>query len=165
VKDERLRALEILDAEEGTGPVPILIGDEPARLLAKSHRIALIGASPNAARPSNGVMQFLLEQGYDVVPIRPARTEILGQKVYATLEEATEETGKFDLVDVFRRAEFTPDIARSVVSTRAGSLWLQLGIVNWEAAGIAHDAGIPVVMDRCTRVEYRRISSFDSDQR
>ena len=102
-------------------------------------------------------MQFLLDRGFEVVPIRPARTEILGQKVYATLEEATEATGRFDMVDVFRRAEFTPDIARSVVATGAGSLWLQLGIVNWEAARIAYDAGIPVVMDRCTRVEFRRI--------
>ena len=158
MNDERMRALEILDAQEGTGPVPILTGDEPARLLARSKRIALIGASPNAARPSNGVMHFLLEQGYEVVPIRPGRKEILGQRAFATLEEATEATGRFDLVDVFRRAEYTPDIARSAVATGAGALWLQVGIVNWEAARIAHDAGLPVVMDRCTRVEHHRIA-------
>ena len=157
MNDDRLRALEITDAQEGTGPVAILSGDEPARLLARSKRIAMIGASPNANRPSHGVMRYLLDHGYEVVPIRPGRTEILGQKVFDTLEEATEATGHFDIVDVFRRSEYTPDIARSAVATGAGSLWLQLGIVNWDAAQIAHDAGLPVVMDRCTAIEHRRI--------
>jgi predicted CoA-binding protein len=157
VNDERLRAIEILDAQEGTGPVPILTGDEPAQLLGRSKRIALIGASPNPMRPSNGVMQFLLDHGYEVVPVRPGHPEVLGQKCYATLEEATDSTGKFDLVDVFRHPDYTPDIARSAVATGAGGLWLQIGVVNWEAARIAHEGGIPVVMDRCTRVEHRRI--------
>jgi uncharacterized protein len=162
MKDERMRALEILDAQEGTGPVPVLTGDEPARLLARSHRIALIGASPNAARPSHGVMRFLLDHGYEVVPIRPGRSDILGRRVFDTLEEATDATGVFDLVDVFRRSEYTPDIARSTVATGAGALWLQIGVVSWEAAQIAHDAGIPVVMDRCTRIEHTRIAGFAS---
>ena len=156
-----MRALDILDAQEGTGPVPILTGDEPARLLAAVKRIALIGASPNPGRPSHGVMRYLLEQGYEVVPIRPARNDILGQHVYDTLEEATEETGAFDLVDVFRRSEYTPDIARSAVATGAGALWLQLGVVSWEAAQICADAGMPVVMDRCTAIEHRRIRYLD----
>ena len=102
-------------------------------------------------------MRYLLEQGYEVVPIRPGRVDIMGQRVYDTLEEATRETGAFDLVDVFRRSDYTPDIARSAVATRAGALWLQLGVVNWEAAQIAADAGLPVVMDRCTAIEHRRI--------
>lgn len=152
-----MRALEIIEAQEGTGPVPILSGDEPARLLARTHRIAMIGASPNPNRPSHGVMRYLLDQGYDVVPIRPARVDILGQRVFDSLEDATAETGPFDLVDVFRRAEYTPDIARSTVATGAGGLWLQLGVVNWEAARIAHEAGLPVVMDRCTAIEHRRL--------
>src|SRR3954468_18964121 len=153
-----MRALEIIEAQEGTGPVPILSGEEPARLLARVRRIALIGASPNPGRPSHGVMRYLLEQGYEVVPIRPARTDILGQRVFDTLEDATDETGPFDLVDVFRRSEHTPDIARSAVATGAGALWLQLGVVSWEAARIARDAGLPVVMDRCTAIEHRRIA-------
>lgn len=155
-----MRALDMLDAQEGTGPVPILTGADPARLLARSRRIALIGASPNPTRPSNGVMHFLLEQGYDVVPINPNQPEILGRRAYATLEEATEATGRFDLVDVFRRSEHTPNIARSAVATGAGGLWLQIGVVNWEAARIAHDAGLPVVMDLCTRIEHRRLGSL-----
>ncbi|HTO84990.1 MAG TPA: CoA-binding protein [Methylomirabilota bacterium] len=158
MNDERMRALEILDAQEGTGDVPILAGDEPARLLASARRIALVGASPNEARPSHGVMRQLLGWGYEVVPITPKGGEILGQRVYATLEEATKATGHFDIVDVFRRPEHTPDIARSAVATAAGALWLQLGVVSWEAARIAHDGGLPVVMDRCTAIEHRRIA-------
>ena len=152
-----MRALEIIEAQEGAGPVPILSGDEPARLLARVRRIALIGASPNPNRPSYGVMRYLLDQGYEVVPIRPARIDILGQRAFDSLEDATAETGVFDLVDVFRRAEYTADIARSSVATGAGGLWLQLGVVNWDAARIAYEAGIPVVMDRCTAIEHRRI--------
>ena len=155
--DERRQATEILDAQEGTGTVPILSGDEPARLLARSRRIAMVGASANPMRPSNGVMRQLLDWGYEVVPINPNCDEVLGERCYASLEEATTATGTFDLVDVFRRPEHTPDIARSAVSTRAGALWLQLGVVNWEAAQIAHDGGMAVVMDRCTAIEHRRI--------
>ena len=66
-------------------------------------------------------------------------------------------------MDVFRRADYTPDIARSAVATGAGALWLQIGVVNWEAARIAHEAGLPVVMDLCTRVEHRRISASHRD--
>ena len=66
-------------------------------------------------------------------------------------------TGPFDIVDVFRRPEHTPEIARSAVETGSGALWLQLGVVNWEAARIANEAGLPVVMDRCTAIEHRRI--------
>ncbi len=157
VDDERMRALDIIEAQEGTGPVPILSGDEPARLLARARRIAVVGASPNPVRQSHGVMEFLLDQGYEVVPINPNCAEVLGQPSFATLEEATLATGQFDVVDVFRRPEYTPDIARSAVATGAGALWLQIGVVNWEAARIAHDAGLPVVMDRCTRIEHRRI--------
>src|SRR5664280_2316109 len=147
MNDERLRALEILDAQEGTGPVLLLTGDEPAQLLARVKRIAMVGASANPARPSHGVMRQLLGWGYEVVPINPNCDEILGQRAFATLEEATEATGHFDLVDVFRRPEHTPDIARSAVATGAGALWLQLGVVSWEAARIARDGGLPVVMD------------------
>ena len=156
MNDDRLRALDILDAQEGTGPVAVLGGDEPARLMARARRIAMIGASANPARPSHGVMRQLLGWGYEVVPINPNCAEILGQRTYPTLEEATQATGHFDLVDVFRRPEHAPDIARSAVATGAGALWLQLGVVNWEAARIAQDGGLPVVMDRCTAIEHRR---------
>ncbi|MGI8999504.1 MAG: CoA-binding protein [Candidatus Limnocylindria bacterium] len=117
----------------------------------------MVGASANPARPSHGVMSYLMSHGYEVVPINPNVDEVLGERAYATLEEAVAATGPFDLVDVFRRPEHTPDIARSAAATGAGALWLQLGVVNGDAAQIAHDAGLVVVMDRCTAIEHRRI--------
>jgi predicted CoA-binding protein len=155
--DERRRAMDMLDAQEGTGPVAILGSEEAPLLLATARRIAMVGASPNPARPSYGVMRYLLDEGYDVVPITPKAGPILGQQVYATLEDAVAATGPFDIVDVFRQPQHTPEIARSAGATGAGALWLQLGVVNWEAAQIAHDAGLAVVMDRCTAIEHRRI--------
>lgn len=155
--DERSRAMEMLDAEENSGPVDLLNSPASAALLERALRIAIVGASPNPARPSWGVMQFLLEKGYEVVPINPNAAEVLGVPAYPTLEDAVAATGPFDIVDVFRRPEHTPDIARSAVATGSGALWLQLGVVNWEAAQIAHDGGLPVVMDRCTRIEHRNI--------
>ena len=154
---DRKIAWDLLDAQEGTGPVPLLDGDEPARLLGRTKRIAMIGASPDPGRPSHGVMRQLLDAGYDVVPINPTVDQVLGKPAYATLEDAYAATGPFDMVDVFRRPEHTPDIARSAVAIGAKSLWLQLGVVNWEAAQIAHDAGLTVVMDRCTAIEHRRL--------
>ena len=148
----------MLDAEDGTGPVAVLTGAAPSEVLARARRIAMVGASPNPMRPSNGVMRYLVRQGYDVVPINPRVDEVLGERAFATLEDAVAETGPFDIIDVFRAPEHTPDIARSAVATGAGTLWLQLGVVNWEAAQIASDGGLAVVMDRCTAIEHRRIS-------
>jgi predicted CoA-binding protein len=101
-------------------------------------------------------MRQLLDAGYDVVPINPTTDSVLGRTAYPTLEDATAATGAFDMVDVFRRPEHTPDVARSAVAIKAKSLWLQLGVVNWEAAQIARDGGLEVVMDRCTAIEERR---------
>jgi hypothetical protein len=157
VQLNRRIAWDLLDAQEGTGPVPLLDGDDPARLLGRTKRIAMMGASPDPGRPSHGVMRQLLDAGYDVVPINPTVDQVLGKPAYATLEDAFAATGPFDMVDVFRRPEHTPDIARSAVAIGAKSLWLQLGVVNWEAAQIAHDAGLTVVMDRCTAIELRRL--------
>ncbi len=136
--------------------MPLLDGEASARLLADTRRIAMVGASADPDRPSHGVMRYLLEHGYDVVPINPTVDAVLGRAAYPTLEDAVAATGAFDLVDVFRRPEHTPDIARSAVATGAKALWLQLGVVNWEAAQIAHDGGLAVVMDRCTAIEHRR---------
>jgi predicted CoA-binding protein len=153
---DRRIAWEMLDAQEGIGPVPLLEGDEPARLLGRTKRIAMVGASPDPDRPSHGVMRQLIEAGYDVVPVNPTAESVLGRTSYGTLEEAVAATGPFEMVDVFRRPEHTPAIARSAVAVGAKSLWLQLGVVNWEAAQIAHDGGLEVVMDRCTAIEERR---------
>lgn len=156
VQLNRKLAWDILDAQENTGPVALLEGDGPARLLSRTRRIAMVGASPDPGRPSHGVMRQLLDAGYDVVPINPTVESVLGKPAYPTLEDAFAATGAFDMIDVFRRPEHTPDIARSAVAIGAKSLWLQLGVVNWEAAQIARDAGLEVVMDRCTAIEERR---------
>ncbi len=147
----------MLDAQEGTGPVPVLGLDGALDLLRRVRRIAVVGASPDPGRPSHGVMRYLQHHGYECVPVNPMCREVLGMRSYRTLEEASSETGRFDLVDVFRRPEHAPGIARSAVATGAGALWLQLGVVSWEAARIAHDGALPVVIGRCTAMDHRRL--------
>jgi uncharacterized protein len=154
---DRKWAWDVLDAQEGRGSVPLLEGDGPSALLGGARRIAILGASPSPERPSHGVMRYLLQHGYDCVPINPNAGQVLERECYATLEEAAAAGGRFDIVDVFRRSETTEAVARSAVATGAGALWLQLGVVNWEAARIANEAGLAVVMDRCTAIEHRRL--------
>ena len=98
--------------------VPVLGGDDTVELLRTARRIAIVGASAHEWRASHSVMDYLLEQGYDCVPVTPMASEILGRPCHPTLEAATAEGGPFDIVDVFRRPEFAPEIARSAV--RAG---------------------------------------------
>lgn len=102
-------------------------------------------------------MRYLQQHGYDCVPVNPKVNEVLGVPAFRTLEEAVADTGPFDIVDVFRRSEHAADVARSAVETGSRALWLQLGVVNWEAAQIAYDAGLEVVMDRCTAMDHRRL--------
>jgi uncharacterized protein len=91
------------------------------------------------------------------VPINPNERSVLGIPAFPTLREAADQTGPFDVVDVFRRSELVVPHAHEVVDTGARCLWMQLGVVNWDAAKIAADAGLAVVMDRCTAIEWRRI--------
>ncbi len=155
--DDRRRARDVLDAQEGTGTVPILERDEALAVLRAAHRIAIVGASPDAERPSHDVMRYLRDHGYDCVPVNPNAQEVLGERCYPSLAEAAAAVGPIDIVDVFRRSAYTPEIARSAVAIGATCLWLQLGVVNWEAARIAHEAGLAVVMDRCTAMDHRLI--------
>jgi uncharacterized protein len=155
--DERSRARDVLDAQDGTGPVAILDLDGSLDVLLRSRRIAIVGASPDPGRPSHGVMRYLQHHGYECVPINPNARDVLGVRAYGTIEEAVRDGGRFDIVDVFRRAEHSADVARSAVATGASTLWMQLGVVNWEAAQIASDAGLAVVMDRCTAMDHRRL--------
>jgi len=127
-----------------------------AALLASARRIAVVGASSNPARPSHGVFLTLVRAGYDCVPVNPNETEVAGVPAVATLAEAAA-GGPIDIVDVFRRSELTEEVAREAVAIGARALWLQLGVVNWEAARIAADGGLAVVMDRCTAIELRRL--------
>ena len=148
----------MLDLQEGTGPVPVLDADAAVALLVAALRIAIVGASPDPFRPSHSVMATLIRAGYDCVPVNPAVDAILGVPAYPTLESATEATGPFDIVDVFRRPEHVPGIARSAVAVGATALWLQFGVVSWEGARIAHEGGLAVVMDRCTAIDLRRVT-------
>jgi uncharacterized protein len=154
---EDARVRELIDFQEGRLRLPVLGADAIRDLFRSSPRIAMLGASSNPMRPSNDVFRYLVAAGYDVVPVSPTETEVEGVRAYPTLAEAVAATGPFDIVDVFRRPEFCPDHAREAVAAGARCLWLQLGIVSAEAARIALDGGLSVVMDRCTKIEHARL--------
>lgn len=137
--------------------MPVLDDEAAREVLRAARRIAVIGASSRPSRPSYGVFRYLLHHGYECVPINPRERDVLGIVAFRTLEEAVAATGPFDIVDVFRRSELCVPHAVEAVAARAGCLWLQLGIVNWEAARIAVEGGLSVVMDRCTAIEHRYI--------
>jgi len=124
-------------------------------ILASTRRIALVGASNKPARASNGVMRFLLGQGFDVVPVNPglAGQEIHGRRVVATLAEAA----PFDMVDLFRNAEDVEAPVNEAIRLGAKSVWMQLGVVNEAVAATARRAGLRVVMDRCPAIEMPRL--------
>jgi predicted CoA-binding protein len=125
----------------------------PPEILRDARTIAVVGASPRPHRPSHGVMRYLLEHGYRVIPVRPRDCdEVLGIPCVVSLAEIGE---RVDLVDVFRRPEFCSDVARQAVAAGAGALWLQLGIVSPEARRIALDAGLDYVEDECTAIVHR----------
>jgi predicted CoA-binding protein len=123
-------------------------------ILGSARVIAIVGLSEKPHRPSYFVAKYLLEHGYKVIPVNPRSTEILGFKCYASLSEIPEPV---DIVDCFRVASEMPDIATQAVAINAKVLWMQLSVINEEAASIAQAAGLEVVMDRCTKIEHARI--------
>ncbi len=127
-----------------------------AEVLSTTRHIALVGASDKTTRASYGVMAYLLGQGYKVTPVSPrlAGQTLLGQPVYASLEEIPEPV---DMVDVFRSAEAAWSVAQEAIAIGAKSLWLQLGVINEQAAVLAKEAGLEVVMDRCPKIEIPRL--------
>jgi uncharacterized protein len=127
----------------------------PEEILREARTIAMVGASPNPAKASHGVMRYLLAQGYRVIPVRPLDCdEILGVPCVATLADIDE---PIDLVDVFRRPEHTPQHAQEAVDAGAKALWLQLGIRSEEASRIATEGGLDYVEDLCTAVVHRNL--------
>ena len=136
----------------------LLTDDEVLELLRSRPRIAMIGASANPVRPANGVLRNLRRVGYDVVAVNPSIDEIEGLPCYPTLADAIAATGR--IVDVFRRPDQCALHAREAVEAGAGCLWLQLGIANLDAARIAHEARLAVVMDRCTSIEVGRLATW-----
>ncbi len=123
-------------------------------ILRESKTIAVVGLSSDPLRASYGVSEYMQARGYRIIPVNPKETEALGEKAYARLEDIPEPV---DIVNVFRRPLQTPEVAKSAVAIGAKVLWLQLEIVNEEAAAIATGGGLDVVMDRCILVEHRKI--------
>jgi predicted CoA-binding protein len=124
-------------------------------ILKSVKTIAMVGASPDKTKFSYGVLRVLSETGYEIIPInpRPGLEEIRGLKVYPSLEAVRQ---PIDMVDVFRRPEDLPQVAQEAVQVGAKVLWGQIGVKNAEAARIAEDAGLKVVMDRCPKIELFR---------
>jgi uncharacterized protein len=123
------------------------------RVLHNARTIAVVGLSGNPLRPSNFVGYYLIRHGYQVIPVNPRETEILGQKSYPSLADVPVPV---DVVDVFRAPDALPGIAREAVAIGASSLWCQFGVINAEGARIAEDGGLTVIMDRCIKVEHAR---------
>jgi len=124
------------------------------RVLRGNRVIAVVGLSPSWNRPSYFAAKYMQEHGYTIVPVNPAATEILGQKCYPDLAAIPV---KVDLVDVFRKPADAMPIAAEAIRIGAKCLWLQLGVINREAAETAAAAGLDVVMDRCVKIEYARL--------
>ena len=127
-----------------------------AQLLAQVKRIALVGASAKPERPSHRVMQFLLDEGYEVLPINPslAGQKLLGQTVYATLADLPT---RVDMADIFRDAASLPEVTQAVVAAGIPAVWTQLGVVHSEAEQNAVGAGLQLVVDRCPAIEIPRL--------
>jgi predicted CoA-binding protein len=129
-------------------------------LLGDARTIAIVGLSSKPDRPSLAIAQYLQDKGYRVIPVNPRETEVVGERAYATLPDIPKDV-RVDVVDVFRRAEETPAVARDAVSIGAKVLWLQDGIVNEEAYRIADEAGLDVIMGICIKVTKRRLDGED----
>ena len=127
-----------------------------AHLLAQVKRIALVGASAKPERPSHRVMQFLLDEGYEVLPINPglAGQQLLGQTVHASLADLPTSV---DMADIFRDAASLPEVTQEVVDAGIPAMWTQLGVVHTEAERAGLDAGLQMVIDRCPAIEIPRL--------
>jgi len=131
---------------------------DPRTILAtlrSARTIAIVGLSKDPLRPSHFIGFYLKRHGYRVVPVNPRESEVLGEKSYPSLKDIP---FPVDVVDVFRRPDAVPDIARDAVAIGAKALWLQFGVISPEGARIAEEGGLAVVMDRCILKDHRRLA-------
>jgi len=125
-------------------------------LLRNAKTIAVVGLSSRRSRPSYGVSEYMQSRGYRIIPVNPNETEVLGEKAYASLDEIP---GHIDIVDVFRRSEFVPEIVDAAIRIGAQGVWMQEGVVHDDAAARARAAGLEVVMDHCILKEHRKMTA------
>jgi predicted CoA-binding protein len=123
-------------------------------LLRSAKTIAVVGLSSRRSRPSYGVSEYMQSRGYRIIPVNPNESEILGERVWSSLEEIPEHV---DIVDIFRRSECVPEIVDAAIRIGAKGIWMQEGVINDEAAARARAAGLEVVMDRCILKEHRKM--------
>jgi predicted CoA-binding protein len=123
-------------------------------LLKTSRTIAVVGLSSKRFRPSHGVAEYMQRNGYRIIPVNPFVQAVLGEKCYPDLDSIPE---RVDIVDIFRRAEFVPEIVEAAIRIGARAVWMQEGVVHEEAAERARAAGLEVVMDRCILKDHRRM--------
>lgn len=127
--------------------------DAITEILRSSRNIAVVGLSPRRQRPSYGVAEYLQSAGYIIFPVNPEVADVLSQRAYARLEDIPE---RIDIVDIFRRSEFVPEIVESSIALGARAIWMQEGVVNPEAAERARRAGLFVAMDSCILKEHMK---------
>jgi hypothetical protein len=128
-------------------------GDSIAQILRTSKTIAVVGLSGRPERPSFGVSEYMQSAGYRIIPVNPGETEVLGEKCYPRLEDIPEEV---DIVNIFRRSEFVPEIVESAIRIGARAVWMQEGVMHPAAAERARQAGLFVVMNSCILKEHIR---------
>lgn len=122
----------------------------PGEILSAFRTIAVVGISANPSRPSHDVAAFLQARGYRIVPVNPGCAEILGETCYPDLQSIP---FPVEMIDIFRRSEFVPEIVKQAIAIGAKAIWMQLGVVHEEAARRAREAGLAVVMDHCPKIE------------
>jgi uncharacterized protein len=138
-------------SDSGSHISKVPAGDPTTQILRSSSTIAVVGLSSKKFRPSYGVSEYLKSAGYRIIPVNPGEAEVLGERAYSRLEEIPE---RVDIVDIFRRSEFVPEIVESAIRIGAKGIWMQEGVIHSEAAERARSAGLFVIMDSCILKEH-----------
>jgi predicted CoA-binding protein len=149
-RTEMNKPSENADSGSSRPPAPVA-GDPTSEILKTSKTIAVVGLSSRRHRPSYGVAEYLQSAGYRIIPVNPGETEVLGEKAYARLEDVPE---RIDIVDVFRRSEFVPEIVESAIRICARGVWMQESVIHPQAAERARSAGLFVTMNACILKEH-----------